>query len=221
MRIESPGQAFSLISTVSLEPEPIPLDVRVILLGDRRLYYLLSAHDPEFEELFKVAADFDDQLDRGAENDLLYARLIATLARREKLRPLDRGAVARVVEYSARLVGDSARLSMRASDIADLMGEADHWAGANGNGTVRREDVQKAVNTRIFRHDQRRKRLRRAIFERGSRWAAFCALCGSGSPQPIFPESPKPVRLRQNRLTRSGRSSIRGAFWPFAVQTFS
>src|SRR3990172_4765618 len=94
--IESLGQSLGLISTVSLEPEPIPLDVKVALVGDRLLYYMLCELDPDFLELFKVQADFDDRMDRTPESDALYARLIATLARRAEERPLDATAVARV-----------------------------------------------------------------------------------------------------------------------------
>jgi hypothetical protein len=86
---------LSLVSTVSLEPEPIPLNVKVVLVGERVLYYLLYNLDPDFHELFKVAADFEEDMDRSPENQLLHARLIATTARRDNLLPLDREAVAR------------------------------------------------------------------------------------------------------------------------------
>lgn len=124
--IESLGQLLSLVSTVSLEPEPIPLDVKVILVGERLLYYLLYRLDPEFPELFKVAADFEDEMERNAENDLLYARLIATITRQEGLRSFDRGAVARVIEHGARLSGDAERLSTHLRSVADLLREADY-----------------------------------------------------------------------------------------------
>jgi len=95
IRIESLGQMYSLISTVSLEPEPIPLDIKIVLFGDRLFYYLLQEYDPDFSELFKVAADFEERIERNADTHLLYARLIATLARKEKLLLYDRYAVAR------------------------------------------------------------------------------------------------------------------------------
>ncbi len=101
IRIESPGQMLSMTSTVSLEPEPIPLDLKVILMGDRQLYYLLAESDPEFDEFFKVAADFDDEFVRDDETTRKYARLIAGTARRAGLLPFDRPAVCRVVEHAA------------------------------------------------------------------------------------------------------------------------
>ncbi|MFH0934058.1 MAG: ATP-binding protein, partial [Pseudomonadota bacterium] len=102
IRIESLGQMYSLVSTVSLEPQPIPLDTKVILFGDRLFYYLLQEYDAEFGELFKVAADFEDRIERNDDAHQLYAQLIATLSRKEGLLPFDRGAVARVIEHSAR-----------------------------------------------------------------------------------------------------------------------
>lgn len=163
IRIESVGQMLSLISTVSLEPEPIPLDAKVALFGDRLLYYLLWQLDPDFGELFKVAADFEELMDRNGENQLLYARLIGTLARKEELRPFDRGAVARVIEHSARMVGDAEKLSTRMRSVTDLLREADYWAGETGNGLVTAEDVQQAIDAQIYRSDRLRERVQEAI----------------------------------------------------------
>ncbi|BBL79325.1 ATP-dependent protease [Rubrobacter xylanophilus] len=163
LRIESPGQMVGLISTISLEPEPIPLDVKVVLLGDRLLYYLLSALDPEFGQLFKVAADFDEEVDRNGENDLLYARLIGTIARREGLRPFDRTGVARVIEHGSRLAGDSGKLSIHVESLADVLREADYWASRNGNGAVTAADVQRAIDARTYRSDRLRERVQEEI----------------------------------------------------------
>ena len=163
VHIESLGQALSLISTVSLEPEPIPLDVKVALFGDPSLYYLLSALDPDFGELFKVAADFDERMDRNSDNQLLYARLMSSLARKEGLRPLDRTAVARVIEHSARMVGDAEKLSVRMQGVADLLREADYWAGQAGHGVVTAADVQRAIDAQIYRSDRLRERVQEEI----------------------------------------------------------
>jgi lon-related putative ATP-dependent protease len=163
VRIESIGQILSMISTVSLDPEAIPLDVKVALLGDRMLYYLLSQFDPDFDDLFKVAADFDEQMKRSAGNQTLYARLIGTLARKEELRPLDRGATARVIEHSARMVSDAERLSIRTRRVANLLREADYWASQNGNGVVTSSDVQRAIDSQIYRSDRLRERLHEEI----------------------------------------------------------
>ncbi|MEW6414546.1 MAG: ATP-binding protein [Pseudomonadota bacterium] len=163
IRIESLGQMASLVSTVSLEPEPIPLDVKVVLLGNRMLYFLLAEYDPEFGELFKVAADFEDEIDRSPDNDLLYARLIATLARREKLRPFDRGAVARVIEHSARRAEDAHKLSTHVESLADVVRQADYWAAGEKREVVSRADVERAIAAQIRRSDRLRERSHEAI----------------------------------------------------------
>jgi lon-related putative ATP-dependent protease len=163
IRIESLGQMHSLVSTVSLEPEPIPLDVKVILLGNRMLYFLLAEYDPEFGELFKVAADFEDEVERSADNDLLYARLIGTLARRDKLRPFDREAVARVIEHSARRAEDAQKLSTHVESLADLVRQADYWAASEKRNVVARADVERAIAAQIRRSDRLRERSHEAI----------------------------------------------------------
>ena len=166
IKIESIGQMLSVISTVSLEPEPIPLDIKVALIGDRLLYYLLSQADPEFSELFKVQADFEEQMDRNPENQELYARLIASQVRNDDLRPFDRSAVARVLEHSARMIGDSEKMSIATRDIADLLREANYWAGQNGDETVNAADVQKAIDAKIFRSDRLRERFQESILRK-------------------------------------------------------
>lgn len=158
IRIESLERALSLISTVSLEPEPIPLDVKVILIGEPLYYYLLSAYDPEFHDLFKIAADFDNTVSRETQT-LDYARLLATLGRREKLRPLSRAAVARVIEHSARLAGDTEKLLTHLRSITDLLTEADYWASSNGHTEITNSDVQQAIDHKIKRLDKLREKL--------------------------------------------------------------
>jgi lon-related putative ATP-dependent protease len=162
IRIEPLGQALSLVSTISLEPEPIPLDVKVILVGERLLYHLLFQHDPDFSELFKVAVDFDEEMARTEDNNHLYARLIATKVRLEGLRPFDREATARIVEHSSRLAGDAEKLSAHMLSISDLLREADYWAEEAGNGVVTAADVQQAISAQIRRTD----RVREGVQER-------------------------------------------------------
>lgn len=163
IRIESLEKMLSLVSTVSLEPEPIPLDVKVIVVGDRMLYYLLHAYDPDFAELFKVEADFESEIVRNADNNHLYARYIATEAKKDGLRPFDRGAVARVIEHGARLVEDSERLSAHMRSIADVLREADYWAGEAGRDIVTAGDVQAAVDHQLFRASRVRERIQDEI----------------------------------------------------------
>jgi len=123
----------------------------VVLVGDRHLYYMLYQLDPEFKELFKVAADFEDEIERSEENNYLYARMIATLVRRQQLKPFDRGGVARVIEHSARLVEDAEKLSAHMRSVADLLSEADYWSSDAGRSVVGRDDVQRAIDAQIRR----------------------------------------------------------------------
>ncbi len=167
LKIESLGETLSLISTVSLEPEPIPLDVKVVLVGDRMLYYTLYQYDRDFAELFKVAADFDEQMERNPDNCRLYARYIATMARQEEYRPFDSTAVARVIEQSARIAGDSERLSTSMQSIANLLREADYWATTENAELVTRQHVDKAIDKQVYRVNRVRTLVHEQI-ERGT-----------------------------------------------------
>lgn len=163
IRIETPAQMLNLVSTVTLTPQPVPLDVKVVLVGDRWLYYQLSQRDFEFHELFKVAVDFEDDMQWDAEATAAYARLIATMVRREALKPLDRDAVARAIEHSARLADDSTKLSMQIGYLADILREADFWAGESGRAVIAADDVQLAINAQRKRGDRVRERSQEMI----------------------------------------------------------
>ena len=166
VKIESLGQITSLISTVSLDPEEIPLDVKVILLGEPIIYYLLSFYDHEFADLFKVQVDFGHDMNR-SDNQQQYARLLATMARKEKLMPFDRHAVARIIDQSARLADDNEKLSTHMRSLRDLMQESDYWARERGESTVAADDVQQAIDAQVHRADRIRERLQEEI-ERGT-----------------------------------------------------
>ncbi|WP_253451394.1 Lon protease family protein [Halomonas sp. Y3] len=158
IRTESLEQAYGLISTVTLEPQPIPLDVKIVLLGERLLYYLLCEHDPEFLELFKVQVDLEDELPRSEANLALYARMVATLARESALRPLDRSGVAATIERASRLADDQQRLTARHRDLNDLLQEADHWASLEEATVITRAHVEKAVAQQLHRAGRLRER---------------------------------------------------------------
>jgi lon-related putative ATP-dependent protease len=168
IRIEQPAEAAGLgiVSTQTLDPEPIPLDVKVILFGDRELYYLLSQYDPDFARLFKVQADFDDSITRSGENDQAYARLIASIVKDHKLRPVDAGGVARLIEEGARLASDREKLSIEIGRIADIVREADYWAGVADHAVTSRDDVARAIEERVQRADRLRDRSQETIDRR-------------------------------------------------------
>ena len=163
IRIEQPTEMSGLISTQSLDPEPIPLDVRVVLLGDRELYYLLSAYDPDFSSLFKVQADFDDTIARSSENDQAYARVIASIVKEHGLKPVDAGGVARVIDEGARLADDREKLSIEIGRIADIVREADYWSDQAKRKITTRADVARAIEEQIQRADRLRDRAQETI----------------------------------------------------------
>jgi lon-related putative ATP-dependent protease len=163
VRVESLETMLSMASTTTLEPEPIPLDLKVVLVGDRRLYYLLQHYDPEFARLFKVAADFSEDIRRDAEATRLFARLIAMLQRAGGLRPLNRDAVARVIEQAARRIEDGERLSLHMGSLDDLLREADYWAGKDSAAQVEATHVERAVDAGIRRLSRIREQVHESI----------------------------------------------------------
>lgn len=143
--ITSAAEFLSLVSTTSLEPDPIPLDVRIILIGDRRMYALLSMFDPDFARLFKVQADFEDTVARSPRTLKLLARLIATSARHDGLRPLSAKAVARLLDEGVRMATDAMHYSLKLSALSDIMREADYYTGSENRSKISRTDINRAV----------------------------------------------------------------------------
>ncbi|MEZ5829663.1 MAG: ATP-binding protein [Dongiaceae bacterium] len=163
IRIETIEQMLSLASTISLEPEPIPLDVKVVLVGEGQLYYLLYSLDPEFPELFKIPVDFEERVDRSVHNTLLMARMIATAVRRQQLKPFSRTGMARVIEQASRLVEDSQKLSVHMRSLNDLIVEADHFAMRAGADKVEGEHVQQAIDAQLRWVDRLPQRMKEEI----------------------------------------------------------
>lgn len=144
--IISAAEKLSLTGTSSLEPDPIPLDVRVILVGDRMLYSLLHYLDPDFAELFKVQADFNADFDRSAKSLGLFTKMIGAIAKREKLKPLSASGVARMIDESTRIANDTQKLTLRVGQLADIMREADHIAQGKGQDVITDMHVSDAVS---------------------------------------------------------------------------
>jgi len=163
LRIRSLADDIGLLSTVSLEPEPIPLDVKVILIGERIYYYLLERHDPEFGELFKVPADFEDQMKPTAENVESFSRWLAATIRKDGLRHLDREGVARLVEASSRRLGDSERLATDIEHSMDLVREANYWAEQGDTALIGADEVQMAIDAQLRRGGRIRDRVQEEL----------------------------------------------------------
>ena len=160
IKIEAPSEDTSF-STISLDPQPIPLDVKVVMTGDAELYDRLSERDPDFSDYFKVEADFGMIIDRTDENEVEYAKLIGSLTKKKNLRSLNKQAVARVIEYSSRLADDSEKLTAHVSSIGDLLKEADYWARKSKASQIGKNHVDQAIKSQIYRSD----RVNRAMLE--------------------------------------------------------
>ena len=151
VRLENMGEQLSIIPTATLAPEPIPLNIKVAMVGTGRTYQILQNVDEDFRKLFKARADFTIDVERTDEHMLVYARFIANQVRAKGMRPFDRGAVARVVEHSSRMTSDQEKLSLRMMDIVDLLVEADYWACDEGAAHVTAEHVGKAIEQKVYR----------------------------------------------------------------------
>ncbi|WP_346837238.1 ATP-binding protein [Microbulbifer sp. SAOS-129_SWC] len=163
IRIQPLELQLGLLSTSSLEPEPIPLQLNVVLVGERWIYHLLKAHDSEFSQLFKVYADFSEDITRDRHSVLAYARWIDALVKSEKLRPLSAAAVARVIEQAARVSADAQKLSLHREWLADMLREAGYWCRHESDSRVEPAHVQKAIEKREYRQRQLQERMQEAV----------------------------------------------------------
>ena len=164
--IEEMGDRLGYIETRTMRPQPIPWTGKVVAICREAIYRILYTLDPDFRELFKVKADFDIHIDRTPENEAAYAGLIASVTQREGLLPLDRGAVARVVEEGMRMAEDHTKLSIQFGDITDIVREASHWARGEGAKAVTAEHIRHTVTKRESRVDLVEQNMREAIERR-------------------------------------------------------
>ncbi|MBT4836043.1 MAG: AAA family ATPase [Methylococcales bacterium] len=167
IKIETLDQQYSWVSTVSLQPESIPLKVKIILLGTREKYCQLFHSDPDFAELFKVQVHFQQTIDRTTENEQFYLQLVSKLVSSEKMLHLDKYALARVIEYSSRLVGDSGKLSIHMSELSNLLREASHWGKQNHCELISENEIFKAIESKVLRGNFIKQHLHQSI-HRGS-----------------------------------------------------
>lgn len=149
--IEDMGEQYSLLPTSGLRPEPIPLDLKVILIGNDEIYHILYDADEDFHKIFKIKADFDHKMERSEDNISSYASFVATRTKIESLVPFDRSAISTIVEYGSRLVEDQRFLSTQFGELKDLTIEADFIAREEGAKVVQRKHVEKALEEKYFR----------------------------------------------------------------------
>ncbi len=164
-RIEDLGEQYGVLPVAGMRPSPIPVDVKVIMIGNQWIHQLLHSTDEDFRKIFKVKADFDYQMTRTDAALQDYAAFIGARCHHESLPHFDPSAVAKVVEYGARVVEDQRKLSARFSDIADIVREAGYWARKEGSQTVSAAHVLRAEEEKYFRSNLIEERLREMITE--------------------------------------------------------
>jgi lon-related putative ATP-dependent protease len=151
LHINALERELTLSGTISLEPEAIPLDIKIVLFGDRETYMLLQRYDPEFSELFKITADFENEMPRTPDSELHYAQFISSLVHEKGFRHCDRHAIARIIEYSSRQAEDQTKLSLHASNIANLLRESNYWAKEQRSKMIRAQHVERALDSQRLR----------------------------------------------------------------------
>jgi lon-related putative ATP-dependent protease len=163
IRIEDIAELYGLFSTRTIRPEPIPLDIKIVLTGDPYLFELLHFYDDHFQKLFKVKAHLDDRMDRKEDTILQCARMMGQFCRTEKIRHLHRSGVARILEYGMERTEDHDKLTLELGDLSDLIREADYFAGLSGADLIRAEHVEEAVQKRIFRSNLIEERIKELV----------------------------------------------------------
>lgn len=151
IQINSLERELTLSGTISIEPQGVPLDVKLVLFGDRETWMLLQDYDPEFAELFRVTADFENEMYRSEDSQVMYAKFIASVVKEKSLLHCSNKAVARVIEYSARMAEHQDRLSLHAANIANLLRESDYWARQAGAKLIQDIHVERALESAKYR----------------------------------------------------------------------
>jgi lon-related putative ATP-dependent protease len=165
INIEDAGEKFGF-STKSLKPEPVPLDIKVILIGRPDVFQLLLSYETHFQELFKVKAEFDTSMTRNQEHTRNYAGFATMLCTNENLKHLDRSGLSRLVEHGSRLAEDQEKLSTRFGEISDVIREASYYAGLDGSELITAQHIRKTIEERYYRSNLIQERLQEMI-ERG------------------------------------------------------
>lgn len=166
IRIESLSEVLDRSQSVTIRPEPVALDLKVVLFGEAWVHHRLAQIDPAFSELFKVQADFSTSADRSDENCGVLVSAMASMARNDGLKQLDASGAARMIDEAARLAGDAEKISVRTGQLADLVREADHFAALAGRSLIGGDDIARAVEAKDDRAG-RLKALEQELVRRG------------------------------------------------------
>lgn len=161
--VENIGEQYRLVPTVTLRPEPIPLNLKVILIGNPLIYHLLYSLDEDFQKLFKVKVDFDTEMPRTPENLRQYASFVNSVCARENLNHFSREGLARIIEYGSRLAGHQEKLSTRFNEVVEIVYEAASWAQSGGAGLVEASHVEKALEEKVYRSNRMEEKIQELI----------------------------------------------------------
>lgn len=164
--IENIAEALGAFATKTLEPESIPLDVKVVLIGDPMLYYLIHEFDPEFKELFKVKADFSSRAVWDSQTVYRYAEFIGMICREENIKHVTADGVAKIVEYGARIAGHQQKVTVKFGEIADIVRQAGYFADKNRHALITATDVQAAIAEKNYRANYLEELIREMIAEK-------------------------------------------------------
>jgi len=157
--VENLSEQYGMTAMATLKPKPVPIDVKVILVGNPYLYYLMYNHDEEFGKLFKIHADFDTQVESNTDNIQKMARFISSTVKSKNLKHFDRSGVAKMVEYSCRLAGSQKKLTTRFSEVVKILCEADIWATMDNSEIITGEHVKQAILEKNYRSNKHEEHL--------------------------------------------------------------
>lgn len=166
LHLENLGEQYGMISMASLKPQPIPIQVKVVLVGNPYLYHLLYAYDEDFSKLFKVHADFEEEMPNNEKNIAKLIGFISSIVKREQLNEFDRAAVTKIVEYSSRLAASQKKLTTRFNELVDLLVESDVWSKVGGRSLVTLDDVKKAIAEKRYRSNKYEEKMQE-MFDEG------------------------------------------------------
>ncbi len=167
LKIENLQEQIGLVAFSTLRPEAIPIHVKVVVIGNPYLYQVLYHYDEDFQKLFKIKADFDTEMERTEENQLLMAGLIRCLCEKAGLRHFTRSAVGKVVEFGSRLAGHQEKLTTRFTELVEILHEADGWASLDNDNLVTAEHVKKAYDEKVYRSNKLEKKIQE-LFKEGT-----------------------------------------------------
>jgi lon-related putative ATP-dependent protease len=165
VKIEDPMEMFGMITTRSLQPQPIPLSIKIILIGDPYVYQILYVYDEDFHKFFKIKAQFDSRMHKTDDHIQKFCEMLAAFCKEQKLLPLHKTGMARLVEYAQELAGHQKKLTLQLKEVQDVVKEANYWARTNTHGIIFGSDVEKAINEQTYRADLPEEKLQEFIDE--------------------------------------------------------